>query len=129
MSQCKHIISMLSDYHEGSLSAKAHQEVAEHVAACAECAKEDRDLRRTVTLLSNLPMPEPRLDLWEEFSAKMAEVEAEQRLSFFGRIERYWHHALSSLAEGMVLYTHVVARRTLENMGRFLVRDPFQVSE
>ena len=127
MSHCKHIVQQLSDFQEGALSAKAHQEVVEHLAGCAECSLADRNLRRTVKLLTHMPMPEPRLDLWGEFSVKMAAFEEEQRMGVARRLVLYWHHAISSLAEGAVLYTHAVAHRTLANMERYLVRDPFQV--
>ena len=129
MSQCKHIVDMLSEYHEGALPAQAHQEVAEHLAGCRECALIDRDLRRTVTLMGHLPMPEPRLDLWSEFESKMAAVEAEQRLGLVGSVRAYWHHAMSILAEGSVLYTQALAHRTLVNMERYLVRDPFRMTD
>jgi hypothetical protein len=127
MSQCKHFVELLSEYQEGALTAAAHQEVAQHLAGCADCALEDRDLRRATTLLRHLPMPEPRLDLWSEFAPKLAEVEAEQRMGVLRRLGTYWHHALSTFAEGTVLYTHVVAHRTLVNMERFLIRDPFRM--
>jgi anti-sigma factor RsiW len=129
MSQCKHIIPLLSEYHEGELSAKTHQEVAEHLAGCSECALADRDLRRSVTLLRHLPMPEPRLDLWSEFAPKLAQVEAERKLGIAGRLGAFWNHAMSSIAEGTVLYTQAVANRTLVSMERYLIHDPFRTTD
>ena len=129
MAQCKHIIPVLSEYQEGALSAGAHQEVAEHLAGCTECAIADRDLRRAVTLLRHLPMPEPRLDLWSEFAPKMAEIETEQRLGVSRRLGSYWRNAMSVFAEGTVLYTQAVAQRTLASMEKYLIRDPFQISD
>ena len=82
---------------------------------------------QTVTLLNHLPMPEPRLDLWQEFAPKMAAVEEERRMDFVSRIRNGWHHTMARVAEGMVLFTHVVAHRTLARMEKYLVRDPFQM--
>jgi anti-sigma factor RsiW len=129
MAQCRHIIELLSEYHEGALTAKAHQEVTEHLARCSKCALADRDLRRTVTLLGHIPMPEPELDLWTEFAPKMAEAEAQQRLGLIGRVRGYWRHAMAMVAEGTVLYTHALAQRSLMNMERYLIRDPFRMTD
>ena len=56
MSTCKHTLYNLADYHEGALPYQEAQAVADHLAGCPACTDTDRDLRRTVSLLSHLPM-------------------------------------------------------------------------
>src|SRR5579875_189004 len=126
MSQSKHVVSLLSEYQDGSLPDPVRREVSDHLARCPACAAENRALQHTVVLLNHLPMPEPRLDLWAEFAPKMAEAEAEMRLSPLVRLQRGWHTAMAHIAEGAVIYTHLVAQRTLARMERYLIRDLFR---
>ena len=126
MSTCKHALHNLADYHDGTLPGQEAQAVAEHLAGCDACTATDRDLRRTVSLLNHLPMPEPRLDLWPEFSTKMDAIEPEMRLSPALRVKMWWRRGMAHIAEGLVLYTHALADRTLARMERHLIRDPFQ---
>jgi len=129
MSQCKHIGPLLPEYQDGTLTETARREVAEHLAHCAACAAENRDVERSVALLNHLPMPEPRLDLWAEFEPKLAMVEEENRLQPLARLRLWWHRAMAHVAEGAVIYTHLMAQRTLSSMERYLIRDPFRLME
>ena len=123
---CKHTLHQLAEYHDGALPEAETQAIGEHLAGCPACADTDRDLRRTVSLLNHLPMPEPRLDLWQEFAPKMAAMEAQMSLSPAVRVKMWWRRGMAHIAEGLVLYTHAVANRTLARMERHLIRDPFQ---
>ncbi len=129
MSHCNHIQSMLSEYNDGNLTQKDKMLVAEHLASCDHCALEDAQLRRSLILLNHLAMPEPRLDLWQEFEPKMVEIEAERRLTPAGRLHLWWQHFVAHFAEGVVIYTHLVAHQTLTKMERYLIRDPFRMIE
>ncbi len=129
MAHCKHVLGLLSEYQDGTLPAPARTEVDEHLTQCSSCAAENRALERTKVLLNHLPMPEPRLDLWYEFSPKMAMVEDEMRLQPLARLRLWWHRAMAYVAEGAVIYTHLMAQRTLSRMERYLIRDPFRLME
>jgi anti-sigma factor RsiW len=126
MSHCDHIQQMLPDYHDGKLQDAEGQKVAEHLATCHACRVFDGEFRRAVVLLRDLPLPEPRLDMWPEFAPKMAEAEAQMQLDPAALARQWWHRAMGSFAEGLVLYTHVVAKRTLARMERYLTNDPFR---
>lgn len=129
MQHCKHTLHKLADYHDGALPEEDARFVGEHLAGCPSCADADRDLRRTVALLSQLPMPEPRIDLWQEFAPKMAAAEAELGLSPALRVKMWWRRGMAHIAEGLVLYTHALAERTLMRMEPHLIRNPFQMAE
>ncbi len=126
MSNCKHTLHRLAEYHDGLLPEPEAQAIGRHLSECDACSGTDRDLRRTVSLLSHLPMPEPRLDLWPEFSAQMDTLEQELRLSYVSRVKMWWRRGMAHIAEGLVLYTHALADRTLARMERHLIRDPFR---
>ena len=79
--RCKHVQEALSDYLEGGLDPPERQAMAEHLAECAECAREERELARTLSVLdAGGPGHEPVLDLWAEFAPNMAEVRTEARM-------------------------------------------------
>jgi len=54
-----HVRDRLGDHLEGDLSLDERSRVDAHLAGCAECAEELRELRATISLLRGLPDPEP----------------------------------------------------------------------
>jgi anti-sigma factor RsiW len=124
--KCEHVQEALSDYVEGDLEPPERQAVAEHLAACPECAREEQMLRRTLSVLHEcVPRHEPVLDLWREFAPKMEAVRAEQRLSFAARLHLYLARFLSNVALGAILYTQSLAQNTTAHMQKYLLADSF----
>lgn len=124
--RCEHAQEALSNYLEGGLDPPRRQAVAEHLAACPNCAREEREMAALLSLLhERLPRHEPVLDLWAEFAPKMAEVRAEERLSFPARLRlrlaRFW----SNVALGAIWFTQMLAQNTAARMQKYLLADPF----
>jgi hypothetical protein len=61
-----HVRDRLGDHLEGDLSLDERSRVDAHLADCAECADELRELRATIHLLRGLPDPEPPARLTAE---------------------------------------------------------------
>ena len=59
----------------------------------------------------------------------MVVVEQELRLSPGVRVKMWWRRGMAHIAEGLVLYTHALADRTLARMERHLIRDPFRAMD
>ena len=54
MSDCSHIVSLLSDYLDGRLPADVRLDLEQHLGGCSECATFVESFRSTVTLLQTL---------------------------------------------------------------------------
>jgi hypothetical protein len=128
MKQNEHVTNLLSEYCDSELDEQHRQEVERHLDSCRECSDELVSMKRSLRLLQNMPMPEPSIDLWPEFATKLDTIEAEIKLSPMRRLELAWNHAVSHFAEGVVVYTHILAHNTLSRMEKYLVRDPFEIS-
>lgn len=128
--KCKHIQEALSDYLEGGLDPPERQDVAEHLAACADCAREAQEMTRTLAVLHDrLPRHEPVLDLWAEFAPHFAAQRAEARLGIAARLRlrlsRFW----GNVAYGAILFTQALALNTAARLHKYLLADPFDAAE
>ena len=62
---CDDVGERLDDYIDGTLAEADREEVARHMASCASCREEERDLRSLVSRAADLPREiAPRRDLW-----------------------------------------------------------------
>jgi predicted anti-sigma-YlaC factor YlaD len=127
--ECNHVLGLLSEYCDAQLDDKHRVEVEAHLDECRSCSDELVGMKRSLRLLQNMPMPEPSIDLWPEFVTQLDAIEAEVRLSPWRKLELAWHHAMSDFAEGVVVYTHILAHNTLSRMEKYLVRDPFEINQ
>ena len=128
--RCEHVQETLSNYLEGGLDPPKHRAVAEHLATCAECAREEREMARTLRVLHEyVPRHEPVLDLWAEFAPKMAQVRAEERLSFPARLRLRFVSLWGNVALGAILFTQALAHNTAARMQKYLLTDPFRDGE
>lgn len=128
--KCKHVQEALSEYLEGGLPPPERDTVAEHLAGCDACGREERDMAVLLSVLhERAPRHEPVLDLWAEFSPKMAVVQAEEKLGVFARLRlrlsRFW----GNVAAGAILFTQAVALNTTARMQKYLLTDPFRDPE
>lgn len=129
MLTCQHAQELFSEYFDNTLDPERHHDVGAHLDRCAACHEEYLRFAQQVVFIHNAQDPEPVLDLWQEFLPKMAAWEEEQKLALWPRLRQQWHHAMAHIAEGAILYTSVLAHRTTERMERYLIRDPFVVSD
>lgn len=56
-SDCKHLLSDLSDYLDGEAAAEVCAEIERHLAECVDCRAVVDTLRKTVYLYRTLPQP------------------------------------------------------------------------
>ncbi len=124
--KCKHVQEALSNYVEGGLDPPERQALTEHLAQCAECADEARQMERMLSVFrERVPRHEPVLDLWAEFAPKMAEVQAEEKLGVLARLGLRWERFWGNVAYGAILFTQAVAINTQARMQKYLLADPF----
>lgn len=123
--RCEHVQEALSNYLEGGLDPPRQQAVTEHLVACPDCARAEREMAALLATLHDLGRQEPVLDLWAEFAPKMAAVRAEERLSVSARLRlrlaRFWN----DVAWGAILFTQALAQNTAARMQKYLLADPF----
>ena len=76
MLSCSDCLARHSEYLDGVLSAEVANQMTAHLAACADCARYDRVLRRGVQLLQSQPV----LDLPADFFGRLQyRLAAEER--------------------------------------------------
>ena len=68
---CKHIREALPEFVVGALGASAVEDVRQHLAACAECAREREALLATGELLASAPPFEPPRELWSALAPRL----------------------------------------------------------
>ena len=68
---CKEIQAKLIDWLDGSLDAETAAAIAEHVAACAECSREAKELKELLVTMKNSPMEVPPPVLRESFDTML----------------------------------------------------------
>jgi predicted anti-sigma-YlaC factor YlaD len=56
-SDCRHLLSELSDYLDGEAAAEVCAEIERHLAECADCRAVIDTLRKTIYLYRTLPQP------------------------------------------------------------------------
>ena len=118
------------DFREKSLPLSEAEAASAHLAACEDCAREEREMVALLDVLhTRLPRHEPRLDLWAEFAPQMAAVRAEEKLPVWARLRlraaRFW----GNVALGAILFTQAVALNTASRLQKYLLVDPFLAPE
>ena len=129
--QCAPVREALSDYVEGVLPLPRQTPIEQHLTSCADCAREERQMRSLLTLLhTQIPRREPALDIWAELAPKIAEIEQEERLGVSQRIKLRTGRFLGSVAAGAIVFTQVLAANTESKMRKYVVNnDPFAANE
>lgn len=75
---CDHVT--LQDFVDGALDAADERRVREHLASCARCRAEERELRRLLARVAELPPSvAPARDLWPGVAARLGEQPARTR--------------------------------------------------
>ena len=68
---CKELVELVTDYHEGALSARDRQRFEEHVVFCDGCASYLDSMRRTIEMTGRLTeddlLPEMERELLATF--------------------------------------------------------------
>jgi hypothetical protein len=105
-----HVRDRLGDHLEGDLSLDERSRVDAHLARCAECADELRELRATIRLLRGLPDPEPPARLTAEVMRRIEAGEGSEPrvVRVFRRAgEPRFAAALAAGIAGLVLFTSI----------------------
>ncbi len=112
--------ALFSDYLEDALDPVERDKLQAYLAQEPESAAELIGLERTLSLLHRLPEREPSLDLWRELAPEMEAFRAERRLGLPVRLKAQWAVFLSSVSEGIILWTHALAYRAHHALGAHL---------
>lgn len=102
---------LFSDYLEDALEPAARDTLQAYLERDPEAAAELISLERTLSLLHRLPEREPSLDLWREIVPEIEAFRAERMQSLPARLVMQWAVFLSSVSEGVILWTHALAYR------------------
>jgi anti-sigma factor RsiW len=86
---CKICRTTLADLLLDESYAAAHPEVAEHMAACAECRKELEELQATFALLDSWTAPEPSAYFDGKMHARLREAQASEPEGFWSRTRAF----------------------------------------
>jgi len=103
-----HVSDRLGEHLEGDLSLAEFARVDAHLASCAECAAELRELRATVALLRGLPDPEPPARLVAEVMRRIEAGEGREPrvVALFRRAPGpVFAAALAAGIAGLVVFT------------------------
>lgn len=100
-----------SDYLENVLSPKERDQLQAYLAQEPAAAAELIALERTLSLLHRLPEREPSLDLWREIAPAVEAFRVERRQRLPARLRGQWAVFVASVSEGVILWTHALARR------------------
>lgn len=100
-----------SDYLEHDLSPSERDQLQAYLAEHPGDAAELIALERTLSVLHRLPPQEPSLDLWHALVPEIEQLRAERRLSVPLRLRGQWSIFVASVSEGVILWTHALARR------------------
>jgi len=109
--------ALFSDYLEDALGTKERDTLQAYLAENPDAAAELIALERTLSLLHRLPEREPTLDLWREIAPEIEAYRAERRQSLPARLRAHWAVFVSSVSEGVILWTHALARRAHHHLG------------
>ncbi len=109
-----------SDYLEDALSLKDRDRMQAYLAEHPNVAAELIALERTLSLLHRLPEREPSLDLWRELLPEIEAFRAERKQSLPTRLRGHWAVFMMSVSEGIILWTHTLARRAQHHFGPHL---------
>lgn len=109
---CQRILSLLSVYMDGEANPADSRMVEEHVAGCAECARELALLRNTARLLATIPDVETPAGLLEQLEvATIRRPSIWQRLGeAFGTVPAYGRWAAATTAMAAILLVILVSR-------------------
>ena len=100
-----------SDYLEHELSPSERDQLQAYLADHPGDAAELIALDRTLSVLYRLPLREPSLDLWHALVPEIEQLRAERKQSLPLRLRGQWSIFAASVSEGVILWTHTLARR------------------
>lgn len=109
-----------SDYLEHELSPSERDQMQAYLADQPDAAAELIALERTLSLLHRLPPREPSLDLWQALVPEIEQLRAERRQSLPLRLRGQWSVFVASVSEGVILWTHALARRAHHHLAPHL---------
>ena len=112
--------ALYSDYLEDALDPQARDALQAYLAQNPDAAADLISLERTLSVLHRLPEREPSLDLWRELLPEVEAVRAERHLSLPARLRAHWAVLVASVSEGVILWTHALARRAHHHLSPHL---------
>ena len=109
-----------SDYLENALSPQERDRMQAYLAGSPADAAELIALERTLSLLHRLPEREPTLDMWQALAPEIQSLRTARKQSLPLRLRGQWSVFVASVSEGVILWTHVLARRAHHHLAPHL---------
>jgi anti-sigma factor RsiW len=127
--ECYHVQTALSEYLEGGLPPPERQSIETHIAECAACAREAREMTALLRLFhEKIPPREPVLDIWAELGPKVAAHMAEERMSLPDRWRLRTSRFLNNVATGAIMFTRALAMNTEARLRKYIISDPLHLT-
>ena len=112
-----------SDYLENALNPTERDQMQAYLTDNPGDAAELIALERTLSLLHRLPQREPTLDMWQALIPEIEAVRDARRQSLPLRLRGSWSVFVASVSEGVILWTHALARRAHHHFAPHLHMD------
>ena len=112
-----------SDYLENALDPQERDRMQAYLAGNPGEAAELIALERTLSLLHRLPAREPTLEMWQALVPEIDAVRAARKQSLPLRLRGQWSVFVASVSEGVILWTHALARRAHHHLSPHLHMD------
>ena len=77
---CFRIKRKLYEFLEGNLSPAEAEKIKIHLARCAKCAQEYKQMRQVLSLVSQKKVPQPSAEFWAKFDQELEEKLAKERV-------------------------------------------------
>jgi anti-sigma factor RsiW len=101
---CEDVLSRLDEYVDGDLAEAEFQEIELHLAGCAHCRQQERELRALVAEAAALPREiQPARDLWPEVAARLRGAEGARGVLVRPAVPRWMRTTSLAAAAAVVI--------------------------
>lgn len=99
--KCRQIQAKIADYSVGLLRARESEQMAAHLAACADCGREWRQLQAVLSLVERCGSREPPPHLWNGVYNRITTEKASAPPSFWERLLGARSRLIAGAATGL----------------------------
>ena len=107
--ECRQIQPIIADYSVGLLRAREQEQVEQHLAACAVCARELRQLEAVMSAVEQFGAKEPPPHLWNGIYNRITSEAVQQRPGLWDWLLRGHRRLVAGTATGLAAAALVAA--------------------
>jgi anti-sigma factor RsiW len=102
MMDCRQVQPKIADYSVGVLRTREMEQVEQHMAACADCAREWRQMGAVMGLVERLGAQEPPPHLWNGVYNRITQEDVRRAPGFWESLFRGPRRLVAGTASGLV---------------------------